>query len=143
MKKITLVALIVASCSTNVLAEDSTSKINPWKHCGIGAMIFDDNTTAAAISNIIWDLGTTAISTRVSSEESCKGKRTEVGMFIQDNFDTVLEQTSSGNGEHLDAMLDILEVSDASKAEIIVSVRSAIDADTSPESYYNALIAAI
>ena len=76
MKKHTLIAaaIAVAGLSSNAMADDHMEKVNPWKQCGIGAMIFDDNGTAAAISNIIWDLGTTALSTKISSEESCNGK---------------------------------------------------------------------
>lgn len=145
MKKYTLiaVAIAVAGLSSNAMADDHMEKVNPWKQCGIGAMIFDDNGTAAAISNIIWDLGTTALSTKISSEESCNGKRTKVAMFIQDNFDVVLEQTSAGQGEHLNAMLEILEVADADKAAVLATVRGSVTADAQPEAYYNTLVAAI
>ncbi|BFT31807.1 hypothetical protein D210916BOD24_29830 [Alteromonas sp. D210916BOD_24] len=143
MKKIASIAIAVAALSSNAFAQDTVENINPWKHCGIGAAIFDDNGAAAAISNIIWDLGTTAITSKVSSEDSCSGKRTKVALFIQDNFDAVLEQTAMGEGEHVNAMLEILEVADANKASIIASVRSAVNANTQPEAYYNAVIAAI
>lgn len=142
MKKMVSIAIAAAALSTNAFAQD-VENVNPWKHCGIGAAIFDDNGTAAALSNVIWDLGTTAITSKVSSESTCNGKRTKVAMFIQDNFDAVLEQTAMGEGEHVNAMLDILEVSEESKAEVVASVRSAVNADTHAEAYYNAVIAAI
>ncbi len=143
MKKIASIALAVAALSSNAFAQSETDKINPWKHCGIGAAIFDDNGTAAAISNIIWDLGTTAISSKISSEDSCEGQRTKAAMFIQDNFDAVLEQTAMGEGEHVNAMLEILEVNDESKAEVIAAIRTSVNAQTQPEAYYHAVIAAI
>lgn len=143
MKKFAPIALAVAALSSNAFAQDKAENINPWKHCGIGAAIFDDNGTAAAISNVIWDLGTTAISSKASSEDSCSGKRTKVAMFIQDNFDVVLEQTAMGEGEHVNAMLEILEVNQESKADVIAAIRSSVDAQTQPEAYYNAVIAAI
>lgn len=142
MKKVALVLAAVAGISSNVaMAED----INPWKHCGLGAMVFDDNGTAAAISNLIWDLGTTAISSKVSSEDSCEGQRVAAAQFIQDNFKTVIEQTSVGEGTHLNAMLDILAVADENKADVIASVRSAVAANQNmqPEAFYSVVIAAI
>ena len=143
MKKIASIALTVAALSSSAFAQDKVEPVNPWKHCGIGAAIFDDNGTAAALSNVIWDLGTTAISSKVSSEDSCTGKRTKVAMFIQDNFDAVLEQTAMGEGEHVNAMLDILEVANENKAAVVAAVRGSVNAETQPEAYYNAVIAAI
>ncbi|MFT6992708.1 MAG: hypothetical protein ACJASL_004709, partial [Paraglaciecola sp.] len=62
MKKIiTTVAAIAALSltSTHSFAQDAEVKLNPWQDCGLGAMVFPDNGVAAAISNVIWDLGTT------------------------------------------------------------------------------------
>ena len=36
-----------------------------WRDWGIGGMIFSDTSWAAIISNIIWDLGTTATSSNI------------------------------------------------------------------------------
>ncbi|GAA6185160.1 MULTISPECIES: DUF3015 family protein [Alteromonadaceae] len=147
MKKTTLVIALVTAClSTSATAQEK--KVNPWKQCGIGAMIFDDNRTAAAISNVIWDLGTTAVSSNVSSQDSCKGIDVTAGLFIQQNFDIVVEQISQGEGDHLNAILDILEVEIDSRADVIANVRSnaaiAIAANSAtPESVYNIVVASI
>ncbi|OOE72764.1 DUF3015 family protein [Salinivibrio sp. ML290] len=144
MKKLMISAVAAATLfAGNVSAQQET--INPWKHCGIGAMIFDNNGAAAAISNIIWDLGTTAVSSKISSEDSCNGKRVEAAMFIQDNFNNVIEETSQGSGNHLNAMLDILEVSQDKQSQVITQVRSELSqkSDIQPEQYYNTVIANI
>jgi hypothetical protein len=144
-KKLTLAALLsTTAIAGNVSANDN---INPWKHCGIGAVIFDDNGTAAAISNIIWDLGTTAVSSKVSSADSCEGKMTTAAVFIQNNFNNVMEETSQGSGAHLTAMLDILDVSEAARADVVTAVRAemalavAANEAASPEAFYNAVVA--
>ena len=146
-KKLTLTTtLITALFAGNAMAQDD---INPWKHCGIGAMIFDDNGAAAAISNIIWDLGTTAISTKISSAESCNGKRATAALFIQNNFNQIVEETSQGAGEHLSAMLEILEVEAQQQDAVINNVRTnvanamASENALNAEFYYNAVVAAI
>ena len=146
-KKIAMAAtLMTETLSGQTLAQEN---INPWKHCGIGAIIFDDNGTAAAISNVIWDLGTTAVSSKVSSADSCEGKLVTAAVFIQDNFKKVMEETSQGEGEHLVAMMDILGVEQAERANVIAAVRAdmagvvAANAQTSPETYYNAVVANI
>lgn len=148
MKKLTLSALVASTLlAGNAIAEEKPT-INPWKHCGIGAMIFDDNTTAAAISNIIWDLGTTAVSSKVSSEGSCEGKEIKTAQFIQDNYDQVIEETSQGAGTHLTAMLNMLEVEESQQPQVLNTIRTEI-ADkvvakqATPEAYYNVVMASL
>lgn len=144
MKKITLCALVASTLFTS----SSMAATNPWTECGIGAMIFDNNGAAAAISNIIWDLGTTAVTTKVSSESSCAGANVQAAIFIQDNYNVVLEQTSQGAGDHLTAMLDMLNVDAAQQPQVISSVRAQIAAkvvaeQATPETYYNVVMANI
>ena len=148
MKKLTISALVASTLlAGNAIAEEKPT-INPWKHCGIGAMIFDDNGTAAAISNIIWDLGTTAVSSKVSSEDSCEGKEIKTAQFIQDNYDQVIEETSQGAGTHLTAMLNMLEVEESQQPQVLKAIRSEI-ADqvvakqATPEVYYNVVMASL
>lgn len=148
MKKLTLCALIASTfLAGNALAEEKPT-INPWKHCGLGAMIFDDNSTAAAISNVIWDLGTTAVSSKISSEDSCEGKEVKTAQFIQDNYDQVIEETSQGGGIHLTAMLNMLEVEESQQPQVLKTIRTEIAGQVmakqaTPEAYYNVVMASI
>lgn len=148
MKKLTLCALITSTLlAGNAIAEEKPS-INPWKHCGIGAVIFDDNGTAAAISNIIWDLGTTAVSSKVSSEDSCEGKEVKTAQFIQDNYDQVIEETSQGSGIHLTTMLDMLEVEENQQPQVLNTIRTemaeqVVAKQATPEAYYNVVMASL
>ncbi|MDP2561639.1 DUF3015 family protein [Psychrobium sp. 1_MG-2023] len=131
----------------------SEQNVNPWQHCGIGAMVFDNNGAAAAISNIIWDLGTTAVSSKISSVENCAGAKAKTAMFIKQSYNNIIEETAQGQGEHLNAMLDLLEVDQASRQDVLTNVRSdmatvvsnANYANTTPaqkaEMYYNTLVA--
>ena len=148
MKKLTLCALVASTLMAGNVAAEDKPYVNPWKHCGIGAMIFNDNGAAAAISNIIWDLGTTAVSSKVSSVESCEGKEVKTAQFIQDNFKKVLEETSQGSGEHLTAMLNMLEVEGEQHQAMVKEIRSevakqVVAKQATPESYYNAVIATL
>lgn len=136
MKKLALIAIAVAGFSTNAMA-------NPWTQCGIGAAIFENHPIPAAISNVIWDLGTTAVSSKISSEDTCYGKGARAAIFINENFETVMEQTSIGEGEHLNAMLDILEISTADKTNVIAHLRSHVSAEMAPEAYYDALMTSL
>ncbi|GKT11462.1 MAG: hypothetical protein ISEC1_P0426 [Thiomicrorhabdus sp.] len=114
MKLHTLVASTVVAASllsTSAMAQNS---VNPWKQCGIGAMIFDDNSTAAAISNVIWDLGTTAVSSNISSQDSCEGLGNNVAAaeFIQNSHAVLEEEIVNGSGAYLSAVLKMFNVSE-------------------------------
>ena len=85
MKKLVLSTLMATTVAASALMPvaaqaEGSKKLNPWQDCGIGAMIFPNNGAAAAISNIIWDLGTTAVSTNVSSQESCASEKAQTAL---------------------------------------------------------------
>lgn len=44
-----------------------------YTDCGLGALIAPNNGAVAAVTNVTWDSGTTAVSSDASSAESCKG----------------------------------------------------------------------
>ncbi|USH05185.1 DUF3015 domain-containing protein [Grimontia kaedaensis] len=147
MKKIALFAVAAALVSGNVVAEEKKG-INPWTQCGIGAMIFNDIPAAAGISNVIWDLGTTAVSSNISSQDTCEGSRVKAAMFIQDNFDQMMEDTSKGSGDYINAMLEMLEVEGESQQVVITSIRSNVGSqmaveEVTPQSYYSAVMASL
>lgn len=81
---------------------------NALTQCGIGAAVFPKWGPVAAISNLIWDLGTTATTSSSSSPSQCAGSGASVGKLIYENYANVEEETAVGEGEHLTAMMNIL-----------------------------------
>lgn len=127
LKKIaTALILLVAVIPTIASAADSATKkdLNPWTDCGIGAMIFTNTGWAAAISNVIWDLGTTAVTSNVSSQNACGSSKAKVALFIGTTYANLEEETVKGNGQHISAMLNIMNCNPASHENIIRAVRS-------------------
>lgn len=118
------ISLLLALCTIGFGSSAQSQEINAWKHCGIGAMIFDDNETAAIISNVIWDLGTTALSSKISSQENCEGTVAQTAMFINESYDKLAEETVTGKGEHLTAMMDIMQCSSSSQGDFVKAVRA-------------------
>ncbi len=88
-------------------AQVDESSINPWRHCGIGAIIFSDNPTAAAISNIIWDSGTTAVSSATISPNACSGEEIQLAEFIEYTYEALVLETAKGSGEHLSSLFNL------------------------------------
>ena len=104
-KKLLLSAAILGFLSTSqVEAKNQRSIGEIFKECGIGAAIFKDNGTAATISNIIWDLGTTATFSALSSPETCEGKKAKVAMLIGRSYDQLETELAEGKGEYLDTL---------------------------------------
>lgn len=142
MKLALLAAASVLALSAVTISEvQAEQKVNPWKQCGIGAMIFDDNGTAAAISNVIWDLGTTAISSNISSKDSCNGIKVAAAEFINSTITNIEEETVVGEGEHLTAMLNLMGCEASAHSAIIQDVRADLDVSitdkaSKAETYY-------
>ena len=141
MKLAVLAVSALTLSMVTATAVQAQQKVNPWKQCGIGAMIFDDNGTAAAISNLIWDLGTTAVSSNVSSQDSCNGLKVAAAEFINSTITNIEEETVVGEGEHLTAMLNLMGCEASAHSVIIQDVRADLDVSitdkaSKAETYY-------
>lgn len=108
---------------------------NAWTQCGIGGMIFSKTGWAAALSNVVWDLGTTATTSSSSTPSQCSGSGASVGVLIYENYANVEEETAVGQGEHLNAMLNLLECDSSIQAELIEDVRTDFLKDVKDSSY--------
>lgn len=123
---LSLLALSAVSMSASAAdaAKANSKVLNPWTDCGIGAMIFVNYPVAAVISNVIWDLGTTAVTSNMSSQNTCSGMNTKVAMLIGATYANLEEETVKGDGQHLQAMLGMMNCNTAARGDIISSVRS-------------------
>ena len=102
----------LAAAAAAVAMSASADDINPWTDCGIGAAIFPGSETGAIISNVIWDLGTTAVTSAMSSPESCSGDNVETAMFIQNTYASLETELATGEGENLDALAELVGAED-------------------------------
>jgi hypothetical protein len=109
MLKRTGLALLIGAGALITLgpasAQDEPMDINPWQHCGIGAAIFDENETASAISNVIWDSGTTAITSATASPDTCSSTQIDVASYIDLTNDALTAELAMGSGDHLSGLL--------------------------------------
>ena len=68
MKKLLLALILITLPLGTAFAEKKQgSGPNPYVECGIGAAIFPEVHWAAATSNVTWDLGSTALTSAISS----------------------------------------------------------------------------
>ena len=134
-------AVIAASLllSTPSFAEDKAtgSGPNPFTDCGIGAALFPTNTTLALTSNAIWDLGSTAITSATASPETCNAKTVAAAKFILETFDNLAVETARGEGDHLAALMNIMEIDAAARPAVVAKLRSQMGDVVGSEGYIN------
>jgi hypothetical protein len=117
------VLLLLAALPMTGIAQKK-KELNPWLDCGIGAMIFTETGWAAAISNVIWDFGTTAVISDQSSQNTCNSKKAQTALYIGVNYASLSEETAKGDGKHLRTMLGIMGCDATAQTSVISSVRS-------------------
>jgi hypothetical protein len=117
LKKSTLFILMIGLLSIKGFA-------NPWMNCGLGAIAFPNHRVGAVISNLIWDLGSTATTSAMSSPDTCEGKSAQAAMFINETYTSLEEETVKGSGDHINAMLTLLSCDLNQQDDIISNIRS-------------------
>ncbi len=117
---------ITATAPTMAAEEAKKEDPNPYTECGIGAMLFKNTHWAAVSSNIIWDLGITAITSATASPETCKGSSYTAALFINTSYDRLVEETAAGKGDHLTTALGLFGCKEAQQADTVRQVRTAM-----------------
>lgn len=137
MKYFTIATLLVSlslSAAANA-AKAPGSGPNPFSDCGIGAALFPEQKVLAVTSNIIWDIGTTAVTSATASPETCSGKNVDAAAFILNSYDSLVEDAARGEGEHLTALMSILGVNQTAQAEVVATVRANMAEQIAADSY--------
>jgi hypothetical protein len=137
LKKIALLtaaaALVLSSMTTALpvaAAEGATgSGPNPFSDCGIGAALFPKTPIAAVLSNVIWDVGVTAVISAVSSKETCNGKRETAALYITNTYAGLEIDAAKGEGPYLATLASVMNCNDSAKTELYRAARVGL-ADT-------------
>lgn len=139
MKRILLqFAMVTFAASTTLTASAADapgSGPNPFTDCGIGAALFSETHWAAVTSNVIWDLGTTAVTSATMSPQTCSGKKVKTAMFIRDNQQQLVEQFARGQGEHVTAVVEMFSCNATQRPAAIREARAAIGKVVSAPGY--------
>ncbi len=115
-KSLLLGSLVVAlTFGTNLQAKDSDKSFGEiYTDCGIGGLLTAPipegvgHDFLAVVSNIVWDLGTTAISSNVSSVDTCaSGKKEKVAAFINSSYQELEKDLAKGEGVYLDTLVSM------------------------------------
>lgn len=130
MKKIGVVAAALLSVGVLGSASVQAREFGEiYTECGLGALIFPKHEVLAAITNVTWDLGTTAISSNVSSPDTCSGGKGKKVAFIHDSVYELQADIARGKGQHLSALMDISGCAADSRPAITEALRSDLASD--------------
>jgi hypothetical protein len=104
-KLLWLVLPLLALAVPELRAASNREFADIYTECGLGSLIAPRNPIVAAVTNVTWDLGTTAISSNISSPDTCKGTKAKLAAYIHNSYDAVAADLSTGGGTHLNALL--------------------------------------
>ncbi len=108
LKKIAIASVVAAMipfATANAAVESGRSIEQVYKQCGIGGAIFGNSSAILAIiSNVTWDLGTTAAISDSMSPDTCQGGNVRAAVLIKEAFPSVEKDLASGQGAHLSAL---------------------------------------
>lgn len=96
---------------------------NPYSECGIGAAIFPTVPWAAATSNVIWDVGVTAVISATASPETCSAKRVETAKLILETLPSLEEDIAVGSGDYLAALNETMDCDLSAQADLAARLR--------------------
>lgn len=108
-----------------------------YSECGLGALIAPKNETIAIVTNVTWDSGTTAVSSNVSSPDTCKGKKARTASLIVESYDQLASDLSSGNGKYLDSLALVTGCKEASQQAFKDALRVEFASIVAQPSYSN------
>jgi hypothetical protein len=123
-EKMNKINLVVSSLTLVASAASfNASAWNPFADCGIGAALFPTTKWAAVTSNVVWDIGITALVSGTASPETCNGKTLATAKFIIDNYDKLAENIAEGQGEYLSALYQVIDLKEEEHQKATLSIR--------------------
>jgi hypothetical protein len=120
------IALLSIGLSAGAQTKEVGSGPNPFADCGIGAALFSETKWAAVTSNIIWDIGITAVISATASPETCSGKKVAAAVLIGTTYDRIAEDVAAGRGQHLTSVLNVLECKAERHGDAAQMIRTAL-----------------
>ena len=131
------VAAITAVMLSTAQNSEAREFAEIYTECGLGALIAPRHEAVAAVTNVTWDLGTTAISSNISSEDTCAGGKAKVAAFINDSYENIEKDLASGEGKYLNTLASIAKEQSESKENFITNLRKDFSSIVASADYDN------
>ena len=107
--KTSIVVILISMMMVVTLEAKERTFGKIYSECGLGGMLGAEvggstGKAVAIISNITWDLGTTASSSNMSSQENCSSYDAKTAAFIYKGFDSIEHDLANGSGLYIQAL---------------------------------------
>ncbi|SFV60358.1 hypothetical protein MNB_SM-6-559 [hydrothermal vent metagenome] len=130
MKKLLMCSVAALTMVMTLQAKDADfGKI--YTECGLGGLIGSTSSDKhigdilAIITNVTFDLGTTASTSYFSSDNGCYNKKAKTAAFINESYEKLEKEIAMGSGKYLNALAQLSTVgTDISQDTYIQELRS-------------------
>lgn len=126
--------LLLVSATTLLTTAQAREFAEIYTECGLGALIAPNTPAVAAVTNVTWDLGTTAISSNISSPETCKGGKEKTAAFIFKSYENLEKEIAIGSGKYLGTLIE-LSAKDNNRKEFITYLRNEFSKEIAKNGY--------
>ncbi|MDX1764119.1 MAG: DUF3015 family protein [bacterium] len=118
--------LLIAVLSSLIFAQPGMARefADIYTDCGLGALIAPRNDAVAAVTNVTWDLGTTAISSNASCPDSCQGGQQRSAAFIHQSYPSLEKDLARGSGKYLDTLFALSGAAPEDQPALAEALRS-------------------
>ena len=106
---------------------------SPYVDCGIGGALFATTGWAAVTSNVIWDAGTTAVTSATMSPETCNGKSVAMAEYVKGSYASLEMDIISGRGDYLNGLSQVSGCGAEPSEAFVTAVRTSVKNALSPE----------
>ena len=130
---------IVAAAGLSVVMLSSAASAREfaaiYQDCGLGAMIAPNHPIVAVVTNVTWDLGTTAVISNMVSPGTCSGQSALMATFIHKGYKQLETAMATGQGEYLTSLMNVSGCSLAVQPEMSKALRKDFSAVVSAPGY--------
>lgn len=106
---------------------------SPYVDCGIGGALFPTTGWAAVTSNVIWDAGTTAVTSATMSPETCNGKSIAMAEYVKGSYASLEMDIITGRGDYLNGLSQVSGCGAEPSEAFVTAVRTSVKKALSPE----------
>ena len=127
MKKTSMVMLlagVMVATAPSIYAGETKDFQGIYEECGIGALLFPRWPGGASVSNFIWDYGSTASTSGLTTPDACKGGQAKLAAYIYKTYDSIEKDLAKGDGKYLDMLAMLSEKTAEEKEMFIEDVRA-------------------
>jgi len=133
--KVSIVVLIASLAVALSTVAEAREFAEIYTECGIGAIIAPNTPVVAAITNVTWDLGTTAISSNMTSPETCAGGKAKTAAFIHDSYASLEKDLARGSGEYLDTLMVMAGCDEETRQAFSIALRNDFGSSIATDNY--------